>query len=80
MPYLILTLILATIGTLIPGFTKTLNWLILFPLASITFGTFIWGGLSLFTPLNTLSTNAFLTTLALTGIPFGFWITRQSLS
>ena len=80
MSYLILTLILAAIGTAIPSFTKALNWLVLFPIASFAFGTFIWAGITLFTPLNLMSLNSYLTTIALTGIPIGIWITRESLS
>ena len=80
MPYLILTLILAAIGTAIPGFTKALNWLVLFPIASFAFGTFIWAGITLFTPINLMSLNSYLSTIALTGIPIGIWITRESLS
>jgi hypothetical protein len=79
-PYLILTLILAAIGTIIPGFTKALNWLVLFPIASFAFGTFIWAGITLFTPLDLMSLNSYFTTIALAGIPIGIWITKESLS
>ena len=80
MPYLILTLILAALGTIIPGFTKAFNWLVLFPIATFAFGTFIWAGLCFFTPLDVMSIKAYFATIAITGLPIGVWVTRESLS
>jgi hypothetical protein len=80
MPFFIVMLICAAIGVAVPGFTKFLNWFILFPIATVSFGSLVFATLLMFTNMNIMSINGYLTVVAVTGLPFGLWATKESLA
>jgi hypothetical protein len=69
----LVTIALACVGMVYPTFTKAFNWLLAFPILAVTTGTFLWGGLLMFTSMHP-SVMSWLGCLGFAGVPFSFLV------
>jgi hypothetical protein len=46
----------------------------------VSFGSLVFATLLMFTNMNIMSINAYLMVVAVTGLPFGLWATKESLA
>ncbi len=80
MHFLIIWAILAVLGVAFPGFTKFLNYGLLFPFASVAIGSLTWSFLSLFTGGFFFNFPSWLFCLFFIGVPIAWKVAQFSES
>ena len=78
MPFLIIWGILAFLGVAFPGFTKFLNYGLLFPFASLAIGSLSWSFLSLFTGGALFNFPSWILCLFFIGVPIAWKVAKFS--
>lgn len=80
MPFIVIMLICAAIGVAVPRFTWALNWLVLFPIMTMAFGSIMWCATNVVTGFSLMSLNSYLGFILLVGLPMGIFVTNESMS
>ena len=78
MEFIVMTAILAAIATIFPGFIRILAWCVVFPAAFLAMGSFVWVGVNLFTGYAFMGWWNWFWISALSGLPFGLWMAKDS--